>query len=206
MTNAMLTSLETIVKPELEPVTLEDAIDWIHGSDADETKMRRLIPSCRSILERKLGIAFLTQQLRATFEFGLQTMGLIGIAWSYENMLCTLPRPPLQTIDIAAVESDIDVFSPITTATYDSIRQFPAQVYFYGDAFGMVEYPWWINLNREPRVQITYTCGYKQVSDIPEEYLMLLLQMLASTYLQAEGGGVSPELGSSILGNKVLEL
>src|SRR6266496_93212 len=206
MANAILASLEQITKPELEPVTLEDAIDWVHGSNADETKMRRLIPSCRSILERRLGIAFCTQQMRATYEFVMEPMGLISIVWSYENMLCTLPRPPLQSIDIAAVESDIDVFTPVTTKTYDSIKQFPAQIYFYGDAFGMVEYPWWINLNREPRVQVTYTCGYKQVSDIPEEYTLLLLQFYADSYIQREGGGISPSIGSSILADKVISL
>lgn len=206
MQSATLTQLEQLVLPTLEPVEISDVMTYVHPSASDEALIRMLLPMCRNTLEGKLGIAFLTQQLRATFEFGIVGMGLVGIRWNYDNMLCTLPRPPLQSFDIVAVESDIDVFTPVTTATYDTIRQFPAQVYLFGDAFGMVEYPWWINLNREPRVQVTYTCGYQSPDVVPDKYKALLYQFIADSYLQREGGGMSAELGAAILAEKVIDL
>ena|SRR6266496_4631426 len=203
---ALLTELTQLKKPILEPVALEDVVSYIHASQGETAFIRMMMPLWRHTLEEKLGIAFYTQQLRATFQFQMEPMGLIPITWNYENMLCTLPRPPLQSIDIAAVETDIDIFTPVTTKTYDSVKEFPAQIYFYGDAFGMVEYPWWINLNREPRVQVTYTCGYETLDAIPEKYKMLLLQFYADSYIQREGGGISPSIGSSILADKVISL
>lgn len=203
---ATLTSLEQLVKPITEPIDIGDVMMYVHASSSDEALVRMLLQMCRSTLEQKLGIAFLTQQLRATYEFQIEPLGLLPINWNYENMLCTLPRPPLQSFDVVAVESDIDVFTPVTTATYDTIRQFPAQIYLYGDAFGMVEYPWWINLNREPRVQVTYTCGYQRQDLVPEKYKFLLFQYIADSYLQREGGGLSSELGAAILAEKVIEL
>jgi hypothetical protein len=206
MGNAFVTEITQVAQPQLEPLTLEEVSDWVHSSQADESNIRRMLTMCRSVLERRLGIAFYTQQVQTTWQFSIEDPGLIPIAWNYENMTCTLPRPPLQTLDEVSIESDIDVFTPITTETYDTIKQFPAQIYFYGDAFGQVEYPWWFNLNREPRVRALYTCGWDDVNQIPEEYKLLLLQFIADTFIQREGGGLSPELGSTILASKVLEL
>lgn len=201
-----LTHLDIVQKPQDEPVSTQDAMDWVHAASSEENKMRFLVRACRSRLERLLGIAFYTQTLQATYEFAAIQEELYLETPARERMTFTLPRPPLQDIQTVEVETDIDVFTPIDEAEYELIRQFPAQIHLYGGVFSVVEEPWWLYMNRDPRVRVIYRCGYDDIEKIPEDYLLLLLQMIADAYLQREGGALSPELASTLAAHRVLVL
>lgn len=206
MESIFLTSVEQLIKPQLEPVTIPDVREWVGGTTAEDHKLGFLIAACRSMLEKKLGIAFYTQELRATYEFATQVESLEEEVFTRERMTLTLPRPPLQDLLTVEVESDIDIFTLVDEEMYELVRQFPAQIYLYGGLYSVVDEPWWLYANRDPRIRCTYTCGYKTIDDIPDELKLFLMQVIADTYLQREGGALSPELGSMLAGQRVLVL
>lgn len=203
----LLTELITLENPAREPITVNEMMDYLRAVPQDLDFVRLMLSLCREILEGKLGVAFYTQQLQATFQFPVFPLGIvIETHYDTDTMQIVLPRPPVQSIDDVSVETDIDTFESITTDSYDCFMQFPTEIYFYGDAFGNVEYPWWISLNREPRVRVQYTCGYASVDEIPAKYKLLLYKYVASSYLAREAGVLPDDLSKAILAEKVMHL
>jgi len=204
---ALLTNLEQLSKPDLEPTPFEDVVTYLHSTKGEEPLVRLLMPASRQMLESKLGIAFYTQQLRATFEFTWFYRGVDMPSWynDPDERTCTLPRPPLQSYDVLEFETDIDIFSSLDNSSYQTITQFPSQVRLY-TGFLTTLTPWWSSLARRPRMRVTYTCGYNTVDAIPEKYKLMLLQVIAYNYLEREVGGIPATMSSDILGEKIITL
>lgn len=202
----LLTELITLEKPALEPLDLEDVVAYIHSSPREESFVRTLIPLVREMLEGKLGVAFYTQKVRSTFEFpAFPVNSLVTDRWD-DEMVVTLPKPPIQVLQKVEVETDLEDFVEITDEEYQAIVQFPVDVYLYGGAFSGVDYPWWTSLQRRPRVRCTYTCGWNTVDSIPAKYKMMLYQAIAYNFLQREVGGWPDTFDKAVLAEKIFVL
>lgn len=199
-----LTNLEVLRKPAQEPFTLDEVMDYLHASSKEEKFVRMLLPLSREVLEGKLGVAFYTQQLQATFLFDHQEIELQ--VSDPDEWKVTLPKPPLQYLDSVEIESEPDVFSVLDEDDYDLVRQFPAEVYLLSSAFGDTEFPWWYGMHRLPRIRITYTCGYVSVSAIPAKYKLFLYQLIGYNFLQREVGGFPQTMDTALLAEKVFVL
>jgi hypothetical protein len=204
---AQLTELVQLDKPSLEPIPFEDVVTYLHSTKGEEPLVRMLMPASRQMLEAKLGIAFYTQQLRATFEFTEYYQGVQVPSWyrDPDERTCTIPRPPLQSYDLVEFETDIDQFDQVAAGGYQTITQFPAQIRLY-TGFLTTLTPWWSSLARRPRMRVTYTCGYNTVDAIPERYKLMLLQVMAYNYVEREVGGIPATMSTDILGEKVITL
>jgi hypothetical protein len=204
----LLTELLQTKKPVLEPIAFEDAATYLHSTKGEESLVRLLLPASRQLFESKLGIALLTQQFRATFEFAYSYEGVQQPSWYFDpdERVATIPRPPLQSYDLVEFEVYYDTFNVMDSSDWTAISQFPAQIRLYTGIFATTISPWWIGFGRKPRMRVTYTCGYPTVDAIPDRYRLMLLQLLAYHYLEREVGGIPATMSEDFLGEKIIIL
>jgi len=211
----MLADLKVLEKPAREPLAFEDVADYLHSTSGQENFVRFVMLTSRQLLESRLGVAFFRQKLQATFEFRHLPTDLavtLPANWTWRPLLCQLPRPPLSSIELMEIENQPGSWEPLVNADpnvpmYWLWDQFPAIVGVNYTAFNI----WQPGITQRymsalPRIRATFYCGWDDVDDIPEKYLLLLQQTIAWNYLQSETGGLPPELKLSILAERVFDL
>lgn len=181
----ILTQLQVISSPAQEPVGLADMKTYLHATDFEDGLIETLVTAARQEVEEKTSRAFFTQTLLATFFFALQENSL-DITDYTDQMLLELPRSPVQVVTSVSVENTQNVFTVIDSTSYGLLYQIPTQIYMYAAAFGGITYPWWINTNLRPRIQVLYTAGYTDINLIPATQKMMIYKTCADLYLERE--------------------
>lgn len=151
-------SLTLLTYSDAWPVSVVDAREQLNiiGSD-DDAMITRAIGAATRKFERHTRRALLEQSYRLEIE--------------NNNGPIEIPRPPLVSIDsIKSKQQLTDSWTTVAADDYtlQSSRE-PAQIT-------------WDSGTTPPYVQIDFTCGYATSDDVPEDYRMSILQLVAFMY------------------------
>jgi uncharacterized phiE125 gp8 family phage protein len=200
-----MSSIQSLIvtsPPTVEPVALSDVkahlrITW----GDDDNYLQALITRARVWLESRTGRALVTQTLQGVWTLPKspesQLRGLY--AELGQELTFWLPRTPLQTVTLAEIEKDLDVWQTLNLTTdyvVDNDND-PQRVWLRASAIS-----YWaptgalINFMGvyAPRVRITFTSGYTSnqqqmpyfASDTYAPFLWALLQAVAYLYENRE--------------------
>lgn len=197
-----LQSLKVTSAPAVEPVTLSDAkahlrIDWTD----DDTYITNLISGAREWLESRISRACITQTLQGVWTMPKSPEGKIRGLYAPLGFELTfvLPRGPLQTVTLAEIEKDLDVWQTlnITTDYVVDADNDPQRVWLRASAIS-----YWAPTGAlinflgvyAPRVRITWTTGYGVApSNVPFATRHAILAAVAYLYENRDKGGDLPD-------------
>jgi uncharacterized phiE125 gp8 family phage protein len=173
-------NLRIVAQPTEEPISLNDAKDWLRVSGSDEDFLiSALIVAARQNVENYLQRALISQ----TWELGLD-----GFPGSRE---IALPFPNL--VSVASVKYyDEDN----TLETLDSSNYFVDVTSLPGKVVLKPEYIWPATYDRSDAILIEYTCGYGDSSQIPENIKVGIKLYLAHLFEQRQIAAVGVNLVS----------
>ena len=166
--------LEILSGPAEEPVTRNEAKDWLRqtGNDRDDAMIESLIRAIRRKLEEEYDITLCTQTRRLTLD---------SFPWG-ECQQIELPRPPLRSVlsvtyrDAAGDTQTVDADTYLVDAASRPGRVLPVLSSYWpipGQSFASAK--------------VTYTCGYGSPSDVPEDAKTGIKLALASLYAGNRG-------------------
>jgi uncharacterized phiE125 gp8 family phage protein len=165
--------LETVTAPTVEPVTAQEAYDFLRIDQEDDASLIEdvLIPGVRKAAEAYTGCAFITQTLRVTVDTPDVRPGIALPYRTSGDYRVSLPRSPIQS-----VTSVIAVLEDGTTETVSS-----ADYYATEDEI--------VFLNALPArrarqgLRITYVAGFgASAASVPADVRLGFLKSLATVY------------------------
>jgi hypothetical protein len=200
-----LTRLEVLSPPSQEPIGIDDLVFYLHASPQEKPLLQTILQASRQELEEKMGKAFYTQTLRATFNFPQQAYGLYVPEEEYA-VTVELPRSPVQSITSVSVENTANTFTVLDPLTYQTVMHNPVEIYLYATAFGGVTYPWWFETNLEPRIQVEFIAGYTQIESIPLPDKLLVYKLSSFHYINREIEAMPENLSTAVNARKIWTL
>lgn len=168
-----MASLKLSVTPTVEPISVDDAAEWIRlvEPDANDPVLTRLIKAARREAEKISGYQLCT----ATFILYLEAFPLSA------DTPIRLPRPPLSSVTSIVYTSTAGTSTTWTASEYRvSNAKEPAEIY---PAYG---YTWPTARSQQEAVAVTYVAGYGGADDVPEDVTQLLLALVGFWYDQPE--------------------
>lgn len=174
-------SLKQIAAPSGEPVSSDEALDWLRQSDTTESaKVGRLITTARDMVERSVGV----QMMTATYRYEQDWI---------EGFTIRLPRPPLQSVssiqyrDIDGVIQDLDtdIYEVDTESDPGRVTLAPYKI-------------WPVILYGPGAFRITYTAGYGGASAVPGLLKTAVLMLVAYLYEHPGDDGARDELPAAV--------
>lgn len=158
----MTSSLTVVSAPATEPITLQEALDYLRVDNTSEDDLvTALIATARATIEQHTNRALFTQTLKLTLD-----------AWPVLDPYnrrgapadrIALPRAPLATVtSVKYYPADGGAQATMDSADYHVVPgQCPGLI-------ALVDGVAWPDLARRPdAVEITYTAGAADVADIP---------------------------------------
>lgn len=186
-----------IAPPVVEPVTLSDLAAHLRIECTDEDEQLAVyIQAAREQIEQVTGRALVTQSWRLTLDNwpsgrrvwwdGVET-GAIGEIEGGANNSVILPRYRLQSVDAIRVFDTAGTPEAVSVSDFVvDTQQEPGRIVLRaGNA-------WPVALQTANSVEIDYTAGYGDPTDVPAALRLAILQMAASAY-QHRGDGCSLE-------------
>ena len=148
--------LSTVEEPEFEPVSLEEAKNFLRlDSDIEDSLLAQLIKTARQVAEEYLSKSLITQTLQMQFDY-------------YAPAMVNLMRGPVQEIvTVIMVAQDYTESTLSPSAYYLSAGK--RQLVFDAAPMGQV-------------IQVQYIAGYGDAADVPAPVKQGILQHIAAMY------------------------
>ena len=194
--------LQLIQAPGVEPVTVEDAIEYLREyADAPAAQIALLIGAARRFAEQKCNASFITQKWRLTIDAfpGRYSQGHspAGQIYGIPPNCLLLERGPVQSIESIVYTDMAGATQTITSpAAPDYAIDLSGGIGRMTPGFGRI---WPITLPQIGAAQINFTAGYgADGSAVPEGIRHWILMRVATLYenreesMVAKGGVITP--------------
>jgi len=186
-----LQSLKVTAQPAVEPVTVSQAkrhlrIDW----PDDDDYIADLISTAREWVESRTSRALITQSFQGVFTLPKAPESQLRGLYAHlgQELTFWLPRTPLQTVTLAEIEKDLDVWQSLNVPLdyVVDIDNDPQRVWLRASAIS-----YWAPTGAlinflgvyAPRVRISYTAGYGLTySAVPKSFRRAILNAVAHLY------------------------
>lgn len=180
-----MASIAKKVLPENEPITLEQAKEYLIVEDSyNDNLINRLIPSVRSEIEGLAAMALPTQQVTFIANSSMRNYGnLKGILYKAIELLPVRIIQSLTSIAYEGQDSGSWVDVPLEDCKIVGDRKITIDNFVLGARFKAV-----------------YQAGYTSNDDIPPEYIQAMYELLAFRYTNREGGAIPTAITSKFAG------
>ncbi len=170
-------NLTVITPPEEEPVSVATAKAHLRvDTTADDALIETYLKAARELCEGLARRSFVTQTFRLVLD-------------DFPSVPLKLPRPPLQSVD-AVTYLDADGNEHDWTDFTADTGSEPGKVIFNSLPTA--------SLQESGAVAIEFTAGYESAADLPNVFVMAILQTVANWYELREMGDV-PKSARSLL-------
>lgn len=170
-------NLTVITPPEEEPVSVATAKAHLRvDTTADDALIETYLKAARELCEGLARRSFVTQTFRLVLD-------------DFPSAPLKLPRPPLQSVD-AVTYLDADGNEHDWTDFTADTGSEPGKVIFNSLPTA--------SLQESGAVAIEFTAGYESAADLPNVFVMAILQTVANWYELREMGDV-PKSARSLL-------
>lgn len=170
-------NLTVITPPEEEPVSVATAKTHLRvDTTADDALIETYLKAARELCEGLARRSFVTQTFRLVLD-------------DFPSVPLKLPRPPLQSVD-AVTYLDADGNEHDWTDFTADTGSEPGKVIFNSLPTA--------SLQESGAVAIEFTAGYESAADLPNVFVMAILQTVANWYELREMGDV-PKSARSLL-------
>lgn len=171
-------NLTVITPPEEEPVSVATAKAHLRVDySTDDALIATYLKAARELCEGLARRAFVTQSLRLVLDD------------FPSNYILKLPRPPLQSVEAVTYLDADGVEHDWTDFTFDAGSE-PGRVIFNSLPNA--------SLQESGAVAVEFTAGYESAADMPNIFVMAILQTVANWYELREMGDV-PKSAKSLL-------
>lgn len=197
-----LQSLKVTSAPAIEPVTRDEAKQWLRIAwPDDDLLLDLLISDARQWLESRTSRALITQSLQGVWYLPKSPESKLRGLYAQlgQELTFWLPRTPLQAVTTAEIETDLDVWKTLNLTTdyvVDGDND-PARLWLRASAIS-----YWAPTGAlinflgvyAPRVRITYSAGYGNgQSAVPASFRRALLNTVSYLYEHRDEGGNPPD-------------
>ena len=164
----LASKIHVSTEPATEPVTLQEAKDFLRVSDTDEDSLiTSLIIAARQVLEKWTGRAFIEQTRVATYK-ELRTEEKIF-----------LPYPQVISVDSVTYLDEDEASQTLATSEYEVIAGDAGAVWF-NDLPGTADHP--------EAITITYKAGYGSLAaDVPDAIKTVIKLVVADWFENRPG-------------------
>lgn len=162
-------NLTVITPPEEEPVSVETAKAHLRvDTTADDALIETYLKAARELCEGLARRSFVTQTFRLVLD-------------DFPASSLKLPRPPLQSVDaVTYIDSNGDEHD--WTNFVADARSEPGKITFSSLPNA--------SLQESGAVAIEFTAGYESTADLPNAFVLAILQTVAAWYEGREMGRV----------------
>lgn len=170
-------NLTILTPPEEEPVSVATAKAHLRvDTTADDTLITTYLKAARELCEGLARRSFVTQSFRLVLD-------------DFPSVPLKLPRPPLQSVEAVTYLDDDGNEHDWTDFTVDTGSE-PGRIIFNSLPTA--------SLQESGAVAIEFTAGYESAADLPNVFVMAILQTVANWYELREMGDV-PKSAKSLL-------
>jgi len=182
MSNWTCTGIAITIAAISEPVTLEEAIAYMHASPSDASRISLITVGCRYEIEKRLGRSLVEQTIKGTYQTLLPAVSLL--ASKFDTMVPLL-QSPVRSISLVEVLTGSNEWTTQDTSMY----------YLLDNHLVFTSTPAFFAVDRTLTFRVTYVVGPETIDPADKG---MLLQYIAHRYLIAEDDTLPETLVNSI--------